>query len=663
MNSSSIGASIEEREEGPLNAVGTGALRCGTKRSWQSAVIATWCSPSRRPRGSTLTTSIGAFSAKSVDCCVLTMSATAIISPEAPNHSLIGGQSGMSIPELPSGKKLRFILLYPWDDPMFIGISALEIFAATGERLQSSRISTNAVKQIGTLETLLSCNTCPTTDPRRMWACNYRENGAELPIWIDIELKAVATIAMIRVWNYNQSRVHALRGVHEMRIELDGRLIFEGEISCAYSDGNDAKDLGDTILFTTSTDILDLVAENDIFLNEYDSIKATLTGLDDLSIASDGTTPLMSPASSIADACIQRPRTAATGSRESRRGSLADSDKTEHVVSTDEDDLENVYNVYKTKLFHVELKANWGHHGLIGLTGIQFLGPDGEPVHSDEVTVKLSHGELCEGESLASLLNKKNLSCTPSDMCLLKFDPQTPIPMLSFTFPKEVSLSGVSIWNYNASAELACAGVRCAQFYVNGKPIVSPVLLRKAPGYVYFDYVQDISFDRCHLFRPVTSRPNTRSISAFIFQLRLLSTWGDEYYIGLNGLEFYNRRNHRINLGHQNIAAFPESVNILPTVDHDPRSSDKLIDGQNDTKKAHHMWLTPMLPNRYARVFVIFDSPTFVSRIRVFNYRKTPERGVRHVTLSADDLIVYSGEIPMSTAAETGILDINLREA
>lgn len=76
-------------------------------------------------------------------------------------------------------------------------------------------------------------------------------------------------------------------------------------------------------------------------------------------------------------------------------------------------------------------------------------------------------------------------------------------------------------------------------------------------------------------------------------------------------------------------------MNILPTVEKDPRSSDKLIDGVNDTSKPQHMWLTPALPNSYARVFVIFDTPTFVSRIKLYNYRKTPERGVRHVAVSA----------------------------
>jgi hypothetical protein len=103
-----------------------------------------------------------------------------------------------------------------------------------------------------------------------------------------------------------------------------------------------------------------------------------------------------------------------------------------------------------------------------------------------------------------------------------------------------------------------------------------------------------------------------------IFQLRLLTSWGDDFYIGLNGIELFNRRDQPIRLRPQNLAAFPESVNCLAAVNGtDPRTSDKLIDGIYDTTKAHHMWLTPILPNSFARVFIIFDTPTFVTRIRV----------------------------------------------
>lgn len=46
-----------------------------------------------------------------------------------------------------------------------------------------------------------------------------------------------------------------------------------------------------------------------------------------------------------------------------------------------------------------------------------------------------------------------------------------------------------------------------------------------------------------------------------------------------------------------------------------------------------NIWLTPMLPNHCARIFVVFDIPTFVSQIVIYNYRKTPERGVRHLSV------------------------------
>ncbi|KAK6031972.1 hypothetical protein OSTOST_01865, partial [Ostertagia ostertagi] len=190
---------------------------------------------------------------------------------------------------------------------------------------------------------------------------------------------------------------------------------------------------------------------------------------------------------------------------------------------------------------------------------------------------------------------------------------------------------------------------------------VSNVLLRKAPGYVFFDFVQDVSIDHPTTARPLT-RPMTSSIYGFIFQLQLLSSWGDEFYIGLNGIELYDRRHERIKVRAHNLAAFPESVNILPAVDGDPRTSLNLINGCNDTDRAEQMWLTPMLPNRCARVFFVFDVPVAVSTFVIYNYRKTPARGVRHISVSVDDLIVYSGDVPASTAEKTGILEINFRE-
>ena len=45
------------------------------------------------------------------------------------------------------------------------------------------------------------------------------------------------------------------------------------------------------------------------------------------------------------------------------------------------------------------------------------------------------------------------------------------------------------------------------------------------------------------------------------------------------------------------IAAYPESVNILGAMANDVRTPDKLIDGYHDTIEGSHMWLAPILPD------------------------------------------------------------------
>lgn len=46
------------------------------------------------------------------------------------------------------------------------------------------------------------------------------------------------------------------------------------------------------------------------------------------------------------------------------------------------------------------------------------------------------------------------------------------------------------------------------------------------------------------------------------------------------------------------IAAFPDSVNVLDNVSGDVRTPDKLIDGVNSTNDGRHMWLAPVLPGQ-----------------------------------------------------------------
>lgn len=49
--------------------------------------------------------------------------------------------------------------------------------------------------------------------------------------------------------NYNESRVHAQRGVREMLIFLDGRAVFRGETNPAFDSETEYEPMGDVSFF------------------------------------------------------------------------------------------------------------------------------------------------------------------------------------------------------------------------------------------------------------------------------------------------------------------------------------------------------------------------------------------------------------------------------
>ena len=79
----------------------------------------------------------------------------------------------------------------------------------------------------------------------------------------------VTQIAMIRLWNYNKSRIHSYRGARQVDIALDGKSIFKGEIRKAPGNAKDPEQCCEIILFTEDEAILEMIDAND-WLNELD---------------------------------------------------------------------------------------------------------------------------------------------------------------------------------------------------------------------------------------------------------------------------------------------------------------------------------------------------------------------------------------------------------
>jgi len=137
-------------------------------------------------------------------------------------------------------------------------------------------------------------------------------------------------------------------------------------------------------------------------------------------------------------------------------------------------------------------------------------------------------------------------------------------------------------------------------------------------------------------------------------RLVLHSTWGDRHYIGLNGLQLLDPTGAPLALSVDRIDADPSSIATLPQMQRDPRTVDKLIDGVNATYDDRHMWLAPFSPGKPNTVTVTFPRPVRIGAIKVWNYAKTPSRGVQSFSIQIDGCLAFQGCMRLAPARVSG---------
>lgn len=163
-----------------------------------------------------------------------------------------------------------------------------------------------------------------------------------------------------------------------------------------------------------------------------------------------------------------------------------------------------------------------------------------------------------------------------------------------------------------------------------------------------------------------------------ILTIRILSTYGDANYVGLNGLELFDERGALIPSTAVSISAIPADLTILPGYEEDPRKVTNLLDGVNHTKDDLHQWLAPQLhvaqdyltanektvlatlmedpamtagAGLMAVIQVDFRRPIQLAMIRLYNFNKSRthnQRGVKDIRIDFDGNEVFIGYVSLS---------------
>ena len=223
-------------------------------------------------------------------------------------------------------------------------------------------------------------------------------------------------------------------------------------------------------------------------------------------------------------------------------------------------------------------------------------------------------------------------------------EPAAPAPQTVVEHAAEVTASPVAPFaaeepDADGEGSSALAAMAAAAVAAGEKGAVEDVDGSVAPEPIPETAAEEVS---------IPTEPRGRTL-----ELVIHSTWGDQHYVGLAGMDIFDADGSLVQFEDAGaaVSAEPEDINVLSEYTDDPRTIDKLLDGVNATCDDMHVWLAPYTPGEVNRVRVELDESTALGCVRFFNYNKSrvhAARGARHVSLLLDGEVIFVGELNMA---------------
>lgn len=390
------------------------------------------------------------------------------------------------VPVEPSGRHLVLRLFSTWGDMHYIGLSAIEVFDHKGTLVSLSDRTSQVTADPHSVNVLPEYSGDPrvpsnlfdgvncTSSDLHQWLAPYSPGKVHS---VHIDLGSEVSLGMLRVWNYNKSRIHSQRGVRSMEAWLGDCCIFQGEISQAPGAVHGAPQCAECIVFTCSAAALDEIERHDCVYEQpaesYEVDVAPLAlqaGAPEIELV-PGTSPLCSLH------LMTRPYTAAVVPKPpptSPRGIMC-------------------------RTVVIEVLSTWGDVDFVGLTAVRVLDGSGQPielsasaVHTDPRDLNTIAGHSGDDRTPDKLVDPVCVTTDDRHMwlapCAHSSGRVCTVTLHVASEPRLVS--GVMLWNYNKDPEGTLRGVGSVRVTADDE-LVTPscgVTVPKAPASDALDF-------------------------------------------------------------------------------------------------------------------------------------------------------------------------------